>query len=193
MKRRTLNVQLPGRVSRSRTLKGKDGRNSKPKIKSRAQTERRAHPTTLGPRRARLRQPERRLRDALKQRIEKRARRSNHVRRPSARCSTRFDSRSTDFESAAAHGGSRVQLRSGVRVEQDRSHRWPRSTRLTKARATTIIKAEYRNIAERRVRLGLLLAEIGRRHKLEVSDRRSRPQAISKIASTTSSQAKNAR
>lgn len=32
------------------------------------------------------------------------------------------------------------------------------------------LKAEYRAIAERRVRLGLLLAEIGRRHKLEVSD-----------------------
>ncbi len=32
------------------------------------------------------------------------------------------------------------------------------------------LKAEYRSIAERRVRLGLLLAEIGRRHKLEVSD-----------------------
>ncbi len=32
------------------------------------------------------------------------------------------------------------------------------------------LKAEYRTIAERRVRLGLLLAEIGRRHKVEVSD-----------------------
>jgi trigger factor len=32
------------------------------------------------------------------------------------------------------------------------------------------LKAEYRNIAERRVRLGLLLAEIGRRHKVEVTD-----------------------
>jgi len=32
------------------------------------------------------------------------------------------------------------------------------------------LKTEYRAIAERRVRLGLLLAEIGRRHKLEVSD-----------------------
>jgi trigger factor len=32
------------------------------------------------------------------------------------------------------------------------------------------LKAEYRSIAERRVRLGLLLAEIGRRHKLEVTD-----------------------
>jgi trigger factor len=32
------------------------------------------------------------------------------------------------------------------------------------------LKAEYRNIAERRVRLGLLLAEIGRRNKIEVTD-----------------------
>jgi len=32
------------------------------------------------------------------------------------------------------------------------------------------LKAEYRNIAERRVRLGLLLAEIGRKHKIEVTD-----------------------
>jgi trigger factor len=32
------------------------------------------------------------------------------------------------------------------------------------------LKKEYRDIAERRVRLGLLLAEIGRRHKIEVSD-----------------------
>lgn len=32
------------------------------------------------------------------------------------------------------------------------------------------LKAEYRKIAERRVRLGLLLAEIGRRHKIEVTD-----------------------
>lgn len=32
------------------------------------------------------------------------------------------------------------------------------------------LKDEYRDIAERRVRLGLLLADIGQRHKLEVSD-----------------------
>lgn len=32
------------------------------------------------------------------------------------------------------------------------------------------LRAEYRDIAERRVRLGLLLAEIGRRHKIEVTD-----------------------
>lgn len=32
------------------------------------------------------------------------------------------------------------------------------------------LKGEYRTIAERRVRLGLLLAEIGRRHKVEVSE-----------------------
>jgi trigger factor len=32
------------------------------------------------------------------------------------------------------------------------------------------LKAEYRKIAERRVRLGLVLAEIGRRHNVQVSD-----------------------
>jgi trigger factor len=32
------------------------------------------------------------------------------------------------------------------------------------------LKAEYRAISERRVRLGLVLAEIGRRHKIEVTD-----------------------
>lgn len=32
------------------------------------------------------------------------------------------------------------------------------------------LKDEYRNIAERRVRLGLLLAEIGRRHNIQVTD-----------------------
>ena len=32
------------------------------------------------------------------------------------------------------------------------------------------LREEYRDIAERRVRLGLLLADIGQRHKLEVSD-----------------------
>ena len=43
------------------------------------------------------------------------------------------------------------------------------------------LKTEYRNIAERRVRLGLLLAEIGRRHKLEVTDQEL-AQEITRIA-----------
>lgn len=43
------------------------------------------------------------------------------------------------------------------------------------------LKAEYRKIAERRVRLGLLLAEIGRKHKLEVSDQEV-AQEIARIA-----------
>jgi trigger factor len=45
------------------------------------------------------------------------------------------------------------------------------------------LKAEYRDIAERRVRLGLLLAEIGRRHKIEVSDQ--------EVAQAISAQARN--
>lgn len=45
------------------------------------------------------------------------------------------------------------------------------------------LKAEYRAIAERRVRLGLLLAEIGRRHKVEVSDQ--------EVAQAIAAQARN--
>lgn len=45
------------------------------------------------------------------------------------------------------------------------------------------LKSEYRDIAERRVRLGLLLAEIGRRHKIEVSDQ--------EVAQAISVQARN--
>jgi trigger factor len=45
------------------------------------------------------------------------------------------------------------------------------------------LKADYKKIAERRVRLGLLLAEIGRRHKLEVTDQ--------EVAQAISAQARN--
>jgi trigger factor len=45
------------------------------------------------------------------------------------------------------------------------------------------LKAEYRGIAERRVRLGLVLAEIGRRNKIEVSDQ--------EVAQAISVQARN--
>lgn len=38
------------------------------------------------------------------------------------------------------------------------------------AKSEEELRKEYRTIAERRVRLGLLLAEIGRRHKIEVTD-----------------------
>ncbi len=43
------------------------------------------------------------------------------------------------------------------------------------------LRAEYRRIAERRVRLGLLLAEIGRRNKIEVSDQEAM-QEVMKLA-----------
>jgi trigger factor len=45
------------------------------------------------------------------------------------------------------------------------------------------LRAEYRGIAERRVRLGLLLAEIGQRHKIQVSDQ--------EVAQAISFQARN--
>ncbi|MEQ1491196.1 MAG: trigger factor [Terricaulis sp.] len=53
-------------------------------------------------------------------------------------------------------------------VEQDREQ--GRLDPADEGKSDDDLKAEYRDIAERRVRLGLLLAEIGRRHKLEVSD-----------------------
>jgi trigger factor len=53
-------------------------------------------------------------------------------------------------------------------VEQDRAQ--GRADPSDEGKSDDDLKAEYRNIAERRVRLGLLLAEIGRKHKIEVSD-----------------------
>lgn len=53
-------------------------------------------------------------------------------------------------------------------IEQDRAD--GRLDPSDEGKSDDDLKAEYRDIAERRVRLGLLLAEIGRRHKLEVSD-----------------------
>jgi trigger factor len=38
------------------------------------------------------------------------------------------------------------------------------------AKTEEVLGAEYRKIAERRVRLGLVLAEIGRRHEVAISD-----------------------
>jgi trigger factor len=52
-----------------------------------------------------------------------------------------------------------------------------------KAKSEDELKAEYRTIAERRVRLGLLLAEIGRRHKIEVTDQ--------EVAQAVGAQARN--
>lgn len=53
-------------------------------------------------------------------------------------------------------------------VEQDRAA--GRADPSDEGKSEDELKAEYRQIAERRVRLGLLLAEIGRRHKIEVTD-----------------------
>lgn len=53
-------------------------------------------------------------------------------------------------------------------IEQDRAA--GRTDPSDEGKAEDDLKKEYHDIAERRVRLGLLLAEIGRRHKVEVSD-----------------------
>ncbi|MBC7768015.1 MAG: trigger factor [Phycisphaerales bacterium] len=66
-------------------------------------------------------------------------------------------------------------------VEQDRTA--GRLDPSDEGKSDDDLKAEYRDIAERRVRLGLLLAEIGRRHKIEVSDQ--------EVAQAISAQARN--
>jgi len=53
-------------------------------------------------------------------------------------------------------------------VEEDRAA--GRADPSDEGKSDDELKSEYRDIAERRVRLGLLLAEIGRRHKIEVND-----------------------
>jgi trigger factor len=53
-------------------------------------------------------------------------------------------------------------------IEQDRAA--GRADPSDEGKSEEDLKKEYHDIAERRVRLGLLLAEIGRRHKVEVSD-----------------------
>lgn len=53
-------------------------------------------------------------------------------------------------------------------IEQDRAA--GRADPSDEGKSDEELKKEYHDIAERRVRLGLLLAEIGRRHKVEVSD-----------------------
>ena len=114
----------------------------------------------------RLRQPARAEGRAAAAHRE-RALRSNRARRLSARCSTR-STRQHDFELPPRM----VEAEFGQiwrQVEGDRAAGRARSDGRRQERRR-ICAAEYRNIAERRVRLGLLLAEIGRRHKIEVSD-----------------------
>lgn len=66
-------------------------------------------------------------------------------------------------------------------VEQDRAA--GRADPSDEGKSDDELKAEYRRIAERRVRLGLLLAEIGRRHKIEVGDQ--------EVAQAIAAQARN--
>ena len=58
-------------------------------------------------------------------------------------------------------------------IEQDRAA--GRLDPTDEGKSEDDLKKEYRDIAARRVRLGLLLAEIGRRHKIEVSDQEVGP------------------
>jgi len=118
------------------------------------------------------------LKDALKQRIE-----SEHKGQSRAKAKRQlFDKldETHDFELPPRM----VDAEFGQiwrQIEQDRTA--GRLDPSDEGKSDDDLKAEYREIAERRVRLGLLLAEIGRRHKIEVSDQ--------EVAQAISAQARN--
>jgi trigger factor len=105
------------------------------------------------------------VKDALKQRIE-----SEHTQQSRAKAKRAlFDALDElhDFELPPRM----VEAEFGQiwrQVEQDRAA--GRADPSDEGKSEDELKGEYRHIAERRVRLGLLLAEIGRRHKIEVTD-----------------------
>lgn len=118
------------------------------------------------------------IKDALRQRIE-----SDHKQQSRAKAKRQlFDQLDAthDFELPPRM----VEAEFGQiwrQIEQDRAA--GRNDPSDDGKSEDDLKAEYRDIAERRVRLGLLLAEIGRRHKIEVSDQ--------EVAQAISVQARN--
>ena len=105
------------------------------------------------------------LKDALRQRIE-----SEHTQQSRAKAKRAlFDvlDEKHDFELPPRMVEAEFN-QIWRQIEQDRSA--GRLDPSDEGKSDDDLKTEYRDIAERRVRLGLLLAEIGRRHKLEVSD-----------------------
>jgi len=105
------------------------------------------------------------VKDALRQRIE-----SDHTQQSRIKAKRelfdKFDE-SHDFDLPPRMVEAEFQ-QIWRQVESDRTA--GRADPSDEGKSDDDLKAEYRDIAERRVRLGLLLAEIGRRHKIEVSD-----------------------
>jgi trigger factor len=105
------------------------------------------------------------LKDALKQRIE-----SEHTQQSRAKAKRALfdvlDARH-DFELPPRMVEAEFN-QIWRNIEQDRAA--GRLDPSDEGKSDDELKTEYRDIAARRVRLGLLLAEIGRRHKLEVGD-----------------------
>ena len=102
-----------------------------------------------------------------------RARRRCRARSSSASCST--SSTHAQVRAAADAGRGRVQQR----LEDHRSTTCRRRSApsRTKTPPRRRRKEEYRGIAERRVRLGLVLAEIGERNNIKVTDEELQPRA----------------
>jgi trigger factor len=118
------------------------------------------------------------LKDALRQRIE-----SEHAQQSRARAKRAlFDKldEAHDFELPPRMVDAEFN-QIWRQIEQDRQA--GRLDPSDEGKSEEELRTEYRGIAERRVRLGLVLAEIGRRNKIEVSDQ--------EVAQAISAQARN--
>ncbi|MDZ4692368.1 trigger factor [Terricaulis sp.] len=118
------------------------------------------------------------IKDALRQRIE-----SEHKQQSRAKAKRQlFDQLDAQHDFELPPRMVEAEFNQIWRqIEQDRAA--GRLDPSDEGKSDDDLKAEYRDIAERRVRLGLLLAEIGRRHKIEVSDQ--------EVAQAISVQARN--
>ena len=76
-----------------------------------------------------------------------------------------------DFEVPREHAGSRIRRPSGSRSKKPKSKgELPEED---KNKSEDELREEYRDIAERRIRLGLLLAEVATQNKIEVNQQRN--------------------
>ncbi|MBL8543990.1 MAG: trigger factor [Hyphomonadaceae bacterium] len=118
------------------------------------------------------------LKDAIKQRIE-----SDHTQQSRAKAKRAlFDQLDTKHSFELPPRMVEAEFNQIWRqIEQDKAE--GRLDPSDADKSEDDLRKEYRAIAERRVRLGLLLAEIGRRHKIEVSDQ--------EVAQAISVQARN--
>jgi len=105
------------------------------------------------------------IKDALRQRIESEHNQQSRIKAKRALFDTFDDKHDFELPPLMVQAEFNEIWR---QVEADRAA--GRGDPSDEGKSDDELKGEYRDIAERRVRLGLLLAEIGRRHNIQVTD-----------------------